>query len=66
MTLSRRNILALAGAAAVGKAMAQAPTPSDAKPDPLATAREDNRKSAESLNQFAIPMSTEPSFVFKA
>lgn len=69
MKLSRRTMLALAGA---GTALAQtpaAPPPaasSTAPADPLEKAREENRHSAESLAQFAIPMSTEPAFVFRA
>ncbi len=59
MTLSRRNMLAFAGAsAAIGKAIAQSPPapppatpPAEAKPDPVTAAREDNRRSAENADQ---------------
>ena len=72
MKLSRRGLLVLAGSsAALSQAIAQAPpapppaTESAAKPDPLAAAREENRRSAETLAKFEIPMSTEPAFVFR-
>ena len=67
MKLSRRGLLALAGASAA-QAMAQTPPPPPAvpNPDPVAAAREDNRRSAENLARFEIPMSTEPAFVFRA
>jgi hypothetical protein len=70
MKLSRRSMLALAGAgAALGgtadNATAQTP-PAAPKPDPLTAAREDNRRSAETLAKFEIPTSTEPAFVFRA
>jgi hypothetical protein len=71
MKLSRRGMLTLAGASvALGHAMTQAPAPppvsaAAASPDPLTAAREDNRRSAESLAKFEIPMSTEPAFVFR-
>ena len=64
MKLSRRTMLALAGA---GSALAQTPAaPPTAPAHPLEKAREENRHSAESLTQFAIPMSTEPAFIFRA
>lgn len=63
MKLSRRGILALAGAGA-GLAQ-QPPAPPPANPDPLAKAREENRRAAETLAKFDIPMSTEPAFVFR-
>jgi len=64
MKLSRRSMLALAGA---GAALAQTPAaPPAAATDPLEKAREENRHSAESLAKFEIPMSTEPAFIFKA
>ena len=69
MKLSRRGILALAGVgAAMAPAIAQNPAPQpppDAKPDPLAVARDENRRSAETLAKFAVPMSTEPAFIFR-
>ena len=58
-------MLALAGA---GAAMAQTPSPpaAPANPDKVAAAREENRRSAENLAKFEIPMSTEPAFTFRA
>jgi hypothetical protein len=62
--LSRRGLLALAGAsAALGPLAAQVPAPANL--DPVEKARQDNRRSAENLNKFQIPMSTEPAFVFR-
>ena len=70
MTLSRRNLLALAGAGMVAvEAVAQTAEPPSAPSTPeqrLTAAREDNRKSAERLAAFDIPMSTEPALVFRA
>jgi hypothetical protein len=64
MKLSRRTLLALAGA---GTVLAQTPAPPPAAPlDPVDKARQENRHSAETLAQFAIPMSTEPAFTFRA
>ena len=66
MKLSRRSILALTGAGAV---LAQTPAPAPnapANPDKVAAAREENRRSAENLAKFEIPMSTEPAFTFRA
>lgn len=67
MKLSRRGLLALAGASA-GQAMAQVAQPpaTPASPDLVAKARDENRQSAENLTKFEIPMSTEPAFVFRA
>lgn len=65
MRFSRRRMLALAGTT-VALTSAKAQQPPAPPADRLATARDDNRKSAEKLAQFQIPMSTEPSFVFKA
>jgi hypothetical protein len=65
MKLSRRGLLALAGG---GVALSQVPPatpPTTGKPDPLTAAREENRRSAEILAKFEIPMSTEPAFVFR-
>jgi hypothetical protein len=67
MKLSRRELLALAGASA-SQAIAQTPGPpasAPTAPDPVAAAREENRKSADELTKFEIPMSTEPSFIFR-
>lgn len=64
-------MLALSGAgAALGRAMAQAPpVPPPANPDQpvdkLVKAREENRRGAENLAKFEVPMSTEPAFVFR-
>jgi hypothetical protein len=68
MKLSRRDMLALAGAsAALGQSAAQtAAQPPDANLDPVAKAREENRRSAANLAKFEIPMSTEPAFIFRA
>lgn len=67
MKLSRRGMLVLAGASALGTAAAQPPAqPPDANPDPLTKAREENRHSAENLAKFEIAMSTEPAFIFRA
>jgi hypothetical protein len=67
MKLSRRGILALAGAGVALEAVAQTPAaPADVNADPVAKAREENRRSADKLAKFDIPMSTEPAFVFRA
>lgn len=66
MKLSRRGMLALAGAgAALGKAAGQTP-PAATNPDLVEKARQDNRQSADTLAKFQIPMSTEPAFIFRA
>lgn len=66
MKLSRRGVLALAGAGmAALKAQTPATPPATSPADRLATARENNSKGSQKLTQFAIPMSTEPSFVFR-
>jgi hypothetical protein len=71
MKLSRRGMLALAGAGAAvagtGAALAQTPAqpPAPSNPDPLDKARQENRHAAETLTNFKIPMSTEPAFVFR-
>jgi hypothetical protein len=61
-------MLALAGAgAALAQTPAQPPAAdAPANPDKLAAAREENRRSAENLSKFEIPMSTEPAFNFRA
>jgi len=51
--------------AGASTALAQAPQPPADKPDPVAAAREENRRSAEALAKFEIPMSAEPAFIFK-
>ncbi len=68
MKVSRRGILALVGASGtLSRAVGQTPTPQpDAKPDPVAAAREENRRSAEALAKVDVPMSTEPAFIFRA
>ena len=58
-------MLALAGA---GAALAQNPAQPPAaptNPDPVDKARQENRRAAETLSNFKIPMSTEPAFVFR-
>lgn len=64
MKLTRRGMLALAGASA---ALAQlpAPPPAAANPDLLEKAREDNRRAAGVLAKFDLPMATEPAFTFR-
>ena len=67
MKLSRRTILALAGAGAALAQTPAAPSGASASPaDALEKAREENRRSAEDLAKFDIPMSTEPAFIFRA
>lgn len=72
MKLSRRGMLALAGAgAALSQAAPQPPSttpaaPPATNPDPVAAAREQNRRSAEDLARFDLPMSAEPAFIFRA
>ncbi len=63
MKLSRRSMLALTGS---GVALAQTPAPPAASTDPVEKARDENRRSAENLTKFEIPMSTEPAFTFRA
>jgi hypothetical protein len=64
--LTRRDLAAAALAAPA--ALAQAP-PAPAKDSPaqlLAEAREQRRRTQETLAKYKLPMSTEPAFVFKA
>ena len=68
MKLSRRNLFALAGA---GVAIAQTTQPTQPSPPAtpeakVASARDDNRRAAERLTSFEIPIETEPSFSFRA
>jgi len=69
MKLSRRSLFAIAGA---GAAIAQTQTAPPAAPaapensDPkVAAAREENRRSAQRLAAFEIPIETEPAIVFR-
>ena len=66
MKMTRRKL----GAAVIAPAvlLAQAPTPPlPATPEEeLAAAREQNRRNAEALDKFRVPMPTEPAFLFKA
>lgn len=68
MKLSRRNLLALAGAGvAAAQTTTQTTAPAPSTPEAkVASARDDNRKSAERLTQFEIPIETEPAFSFRA
>jgi len=71
MKVSRRSVLALAGAGVAfpNAIEAQAPPPvsaTEGAADPVAVAREENRQAAETLAKFEIAMSTEPAFIFRA
>ena len=58
-TLSRRDLAALA---------LLAPLPAQDRPpetDDLGAQREQLKKNSEALKKFAVPMATEPAFVFK-
>lgn len=70
MKMTRRQLAVTALGPAAGlsaaRALAQAP-PGPAAPEDLnAAAREQLRKTAETLARFELSMSTEPAFVFKA
>jgi hypothetical protein len=65
MKLNRRQIVAAAaGSALAARAIAQQ-TPA-AESDLTKAARDANRRNAESLAKFEVPISTEPAFQFKA
>ena len=67
MKLSRRNLLALAGAGVAAAQTTQPTPPAPSTPEAkVASARDDNRKSAERLTGFEIPIETEPAFSFRA
>lgn len=72
MKLSRRHMLALAGAGGMlRKGMPQTPSaaqpaPPPANPDPVAAAREQHRRGAENLSKVDLPITTEPAFLFRA
>jgi hypothetical protein len=62
MSMTRRELgIAAVGLAAAGEAEAQAPAA-----DLAQVVREGNRRSAEALAQFSIPISTEPAVRFEA
>lgn len=67
MKITRRKLV-LGGAAVSALPMAaQAPPPIPSTPEEeLAAARKQNAGNAATLDQFRVPMSTEPAFQFKA
>jgi hypothetical protein len=75
MKFSRRELVALAAVPALEQAVpAQVPTPAalPAAPsppvqaiDPAKAARDANRRNAETLAKFEVPMATEPCFRFQ-
>ena len=60
---SRRELAA--GLAAAVPALAQTPAASPAPQDPLGKAREALEKNGDRLGSIEVPITTEPSFVFK-
>ena len=69
MKITRRRLAATALGSAVGfsvaRSLAQAPSGSTETEDLNAAASEQLRKTAETLANFELSMSTEPAFVFK-
>ena len=64
MKISRRELGAVAVAAVVApSAEPQTPAP---QPDLAQSVRDANRRNAETLAKFEIPIATEPAFEFKA
>jgi len=65
MKITRRKLAAaLISPAAM---LAQTPPPIPANPtEELAAAREQNRRNAQTLDEFPLPMPVEPAFHFKA
>ncbi|HVW11406.1 MAG TPA: hypothetical protein VHC90_22630 [Bryobacteraceae bacterium] len=63
MKLTRRELVVAVGSAAVAKALAQAPPgPRDFAQE----ARDNVQRNGAALAKFAIPMTVEPAFQFKA
>ena len=60
--LTRRGLAAAMAGAALS---ADAPPAQQPETDTLATARQQVRKTAETLNAFDLPLATEPAFIFK-
>ena len=69
MKITRRQLAATALGPAAGfsaaRSLAQAPAGAKQPEDLNAAAREQLRKTAETLAKFDLPISTEPAFVFK-
>ena len=66
MKITRRKLGAAMMAPAVLLAQApQPPIPATADEE-LAAVKEQNRRNAEALDKFRVPISAEPAFVFKA
>jgi len=69
MKITRRQLAATALGPAAGfsaaRSLAQAPSGSTGPEDLNEAAREQLRKTAETLAKFELSMSTEPAFVFK-
>ncbi|MBX5495188.1 MAG: hypothetical protein IRZ15_07615 [Bryobacteraceae bacterium] len=66
MKVTRRQALILASAGAPALAQAPASNPPASPDEELRRAREQVARAAEALEQYELPMSTEPAFVFKA
>ena len=65
MKITRRKLGAVVLAPAA--LLAQTPAPIPANPEEeLAAMREQNRRNAQALNEFEVPMAAEPAFQFKA
>ena len=65
MKITRRKLGAAVLAPAALLAQAPPPIPANAEEE-LAAVREQNRRNAEILDKFQVPMAAEPAFVFKA
>jgi len=63
MKLTRRQLVATAAASALA---VKAPGQSSPVQDAAKQARDNAQRNADTLVKFAIPMSTEPAFQFKA
>ena len=65
MKLTRRE-LGAAAVSTVAAAAATAQTPAPADQNIAQTVRDTNRRNAEALRKFEVPIATEPAFQFKA
>jgi|GEM_PF-2989313 hypothetical protein len=66
MKVTRRKALILASAGAPALAQKPVSNPSGSPDEEVRRAREQVARAAEALEEYELPMSTEPAFVFKA
>jgi hypothetical protein len=65
MKITRRRLAMAALAPAALPAQTPPPIPAN-REEELAAVREQNRRNAEALDKFKVPVAAEPAFVFKA